>query len=306
MDAKDIIRFDSSGQLDIKATQKNASRLSGWKGYVIPGFYGALPDEKITDKSIKTFPRDGTDISGAIIGIVVGVKIYEKWTRDVPCVCMADPKIVPEAQKISVMTFQDLGEMSYSGAKVLHPNVAPLLQNLGIKIRVRNPEHPNDEGTLIVPGDEAPDREPGFVVGIAGRKDFTIFTLYKALMINELGFGRRMLGVFENLKISIENPPGGINTLSVVAKSEALVGKVDLVTAALKRECSPDRMTIVSDMALVCIVGYKLKKSLIFNALDAENIENKMAGESDISIIVSVDNRDYERATRAIYDALVK
>lgn len=302
-DAADIIRFTFSGELNIGETMKNHSAFHGAKGYVIPGFYGSLPSGMI-----KTLGRNSSDISGALIAKLTGATLYEKWTRGVSGVCMADPKIIPEARKIMMTTYRELRELSYSGATVLHNAVIPLLQNLGIPLHVRNTDEPDDEGTVILPDTETLDRKPG-LIGMAGRKDFTVFTLTKTLMNNEVGFLRRVCEVFESFKVNIEHTPWGIDTWIVVTESSALLDKTELIAATLGRECKPDRMKVSSNRALICLVGYDLKKSLIFNAVESENIKVRMFDfdeENDISTIIGVDNDDYERATRALYNAFMK
>lgn len=303
VDAENIIRFNHAGDLDMEASEEKSFLLHDAQGSVIPGFYGATPHGKI-----KLLPRDGSDITGAIVARLVGTKIYEKWTRGVPGVCMADPKIVSGAKKIEKITYREIRELSYSGAGILQDSVIPLLQHIGVRIHVRNTEESENTGTLIFPDTEIFDRKPGFV-GMAGRKDFVVFTLTKMLMNNEVGFLRRVCEVFESFKVNIEHTPWGIDSWIVLAESGVLADKTGPLTEALERECRPDRMTINSNRALICLVGRDLDKSLIFTALRSEDIKVRMFGfdeENDISTIVGVDNDDYERATRAIYNAFVK
>lgn len=303
VDSAFIIKFDSSGKLDIEETMKNHSVLHGAQGYVIPGFYGSLPSG-----IIKTLGRNSSDISGALIAKLTGATLYEKWTRGVSGVCMADPKIIPEARKIAATTYRELRELSYSGATVLHDNVIPLLQTLGIPLHVRNTDEPDDKGTIIFRDAEVSGQNPG-LIGMAGRKNFTVFTLTKTLMNEEVGFLRRVCGVFENFKVNIEHTPWGIDTWMVVVESDALANNIEHITAALGQECRPDCMKISGDRALICVVGYTLKKSLILDAIESEGIKIRMIGydeENDISTIIGVRNEDYERATRALYNAFIK
>lgn len=310
VDAADIIKFNTVGEFDLEATKRQIHLLRGAKGYVIPGFYGSICDEK---KTIKTFPRDGSDITGAIIARLVGTKIYEKWTRGVSGVLMADPKIVPEAKNIRQITYGQMRELSYSSeTQVLHKDVIPILKSLEIQIHVRGTEEPGGEGTTIFPDTADLDRAPG-LVGIAGRKDFTHLFTEKTLMNKELGFLRRLCGVFEKFRINIEQSPGGVDHQGMIAESDALLNQVDLVTAAIEKECAPDRITISPNLAIICTVWHDLMnvpgvEAALFGALAKEGINVRIINKDGrgTSIIVGVGNDDYERATRAIYDAFVK
>ena len=116
VDAAEMIFFNDHSRLDSERTYAAlAARLSDTScGYVVPGFYGSMPDG-----SVKTFSRGGSDVTGSIIARGVGADVYENWT-DVSGVLMTDPRIVENPPTIEVITYRELRELAYMGATVLH------------------------------------------------------------------------------------------------------------------------------------------------------------------------------------------
>ena len=303
IDAAEVIFFDRSGRLDPKTYPAIKSRCSGPGLFVIPGFYG-----RAHDGQVKTFSRGGSDVTGAVVANGVDAAIYENWT-DVSGFLMTDPRVVPEAKPITEITYRELRELSYMGASVLHEEAVFPVREKGIPINIRNTNRPEDAGTRILA-----TRDPGHqvVVGIAGTKGFTVFTIEKAMMNNEVGFGRRMLDVFERLGISYEHTPTGIDTMSVVVSDKQLnaagVSKTDQVLedlAALK----PDSVVAAPGMALIATVGLGMNHAIgtaarLFNALAKARVNVRMIdqGSSEQNIIVGVEEADLATAIRAIYN----
>ncbi len=309
VDAADIIRFNEFGQFDMTATKKHGVELIGGqaKGYVIPGFYGSLPDG-----TIKTFSRGGSDFTGAIIAALVSADLYENWT-DVSGFLMTDPRVVPNAKMIDIMTYKELRELTYMGANVLHDEVIFPLRSANIPISIRNTNRPDDEGTFIVPDEQAPQRCAGAIVGIAGRKDFSVIRVEKSLMNQEIGFIRRVCSVFEENAVNIEHIPGSIDTLSIIVSSDRLGnGNLERIKEGIECLCKPDCISVTSDMALICTVGHAMVRtpgvaSKLFQAIASANVNIRMIdqGSSELSIIIGVEDDDYESAVRAIYNTFV-
>ena len=306
LDAKDVIKLSENGRYDYErsAQDRELSFPPTVYGFVIPGFYGSLPDG-----SIKTFSRGGSDLSGAIIAGIVGASLYENWT-DVSGIRMTDPRIVPHARQITEVTYRELRALTYMGASVLHDEVIFPLRAQGIRVHVRNTNEPHVDGTFIVPDPQVPVRTAGSIVGIAGKRDFTVITVEKLLMNNERGFDRKLCEVFEKHGVSIEHTPGDVDIMSVVVASDALAGKIDAVCTDIMKDCTPDNILVEPGMALICTVGIAMARTpgvagKLFHALGNASINIRMIdqGASELSIMVGVDNTDYETAVRAIYDA---
>ena len=189
VDAADWIHFRMDGSVDQAATYEALADISCVGGIVIPGFYGRMPDGRI-----RTFSRGGSDITGALAAAALDADVYENWT-DVSGILMADPRIVDDPQAIPEVTYDELRELSYSGAQVLHEGSIFPVREKNIPLNIRNTNEPNDPGTMIrekFEGDSAPGR---FITGITGRKDFTVISMSKRGISNQIGVLRRMLEI---------------------------------------------------------------------------------------------------------------
>ena len=304
VDPKDGIVFDPSRRLDEKKTDEKLSELlRKYPRAVIPGFYGA--DES---GEIVTFSRGGSDITGSLVARAVKADLYENWT-DVSGLLMADPRLVENPKPISTVTYQELRELSYMGASVLHEEATFPVSSAKIPINIRNTNRPEDPGTMILPS--APSAS-GNITGIAGRKGFSAVYLEKDRMNSEIGFVRKVLQVFENYGISIEHLPSGIDAISVVAQTKEMEGKVDRIFVDLQEAVQPNRIALFEKLAIIAVVGRGMIRaqgtaSKIFHALSKEEINIRMIdqGSSELNIIVGIEEKDYERAVRAVYAAFI-
>lgn len=306
VDAAEVIFFGEDGRLRLKETcHAVRERLEQVGNAVIPGFYGSMPND-----TVKTFSRGGSDITGAIVAAAVSADLYENWT-DVSGFLVCDPRIVPNPETIKVITYRELRELAYMGATVLHEESIFPVRQAGIPINIRNTNRPDDEGTMIVEsaGEES---TPYVVTGIAGRKGFVTVTIEKDMMNSELGFGRRVLEVFENNGISFEHMPSGIDTMSIIVRKDEFEAKEPQIIEALKKSVLPDNIEIDRDVALLAVVGRGMKSqrgtaARIFAALAHANVNVKMIdqGSSELNIIVGVTDEDFETSIKAVYDIFV-
>ena len=306
IDAADVIAFDAHGKFDSELTQQRMSqRLARHPRAVVPGFYGGA-----ANGYIKTFSRGGSDISGAIVARGVNAEVYENWT-DVNGLLMADPRIVTNPRPMDLITYRELRELAYMGATVLHDEAIFPVRKAGIPINIRNTNDPAHPGTMIV-RDASPVTNHPAITGIAGRKDFTVIAVEKAMMNSEIGFGRRLLGVLEDHGVSYEHTPSGIDTMSVVVADAQLVDKLDDVLRDIRAVCQPDALDVYPHMALIATVGRGMAhtpgmSARLFGALGAAGVNIRMIdqGSSELNIIVGVASADFEKAVRAIYQAFV-
>lgn len=301
-ESADIIKFDEKGvYLSELSDDLINDKLKESAGAVIPGFYGAKPDG-----SIKTFTRGGSDITGSIIASGVAADIYENWT-DVNGFMTADPRIVDNPIGINILTYDELRELSYMGANVLHPNCTFPLRKRSIPINIKNTFNTEHKGTMIVANSD--NLEHRTVTGIAGRKGYTTFFIKKNLMNNEIGFGRRVLSVIEELGISFEHMPTGIDTMSLVIADEELQnGKTQKVVENIKKALQPDYLEVTGGLALIAIVGNGMIRHIgtaarICKSLSMNNINIRMIdqGSSEINVIIGVDESDYKESIKSIY-----
>jgi len=305
IDSAEVIKFDEEGNFNAELTNEILGRaLSKTDNAVVPGFYGSLPDGKV-----KTFSRGGSDITGSIVARAARVDIYENWT-DVSGFLIADPRLIDSPVGIDTITYKELRELSYMGAGVLHEDAIFPVRIEGIPINIKNTNAPEDNGTWIV--ESTCQKSKYIITGIAGKKGFCSVTVEKDQMNSEIGFGRKVLEVFEDNGISFEHMPSGIDTLTVFVHQDEFMDKEQQVVSGIHRATKPDTIEIEADLALIAVVGRGMKSTRgtagrIFAALAHANVNVKMIdqGSSELNIIIGVTNNDFETAIKAIYDIFV-
>ncbi len=307
VDAVDWIRFRLDGSVDQAASYGALRALVSDGGAVIPGFYGRMPDGRI-----RTFSRGGSDITGALAAAALDADVYENWT-DVSGILMADPRIVDDPQAIPEVTYDELRELSYSGAQVLHEGTIFPVREKNIPLNIRNTNDPDDPGTMIrerFDGDAAPDR---FITGITGKKDFTVISLSKRGISNQVGVFRRLLSILEAHNISVDYAPNGIDNISVVMPTEALAPCLYTVLGEIQQQLQPDSLDVHDQVAIVAAVGRKMKgrpgiSGKIFAALGQAGINIRMInqGPDELNIVFGVENRDFAQAIRVLYHSFAK
>ena len=307
VDAADWIKFKLDGTVDKEASYE-ALRHQVVMGYgaVIPGFYGAMPDG-----TIHTFSRGGSDITGALAAAALDADVYENWT-DVSGILMADPRIVDDPQAIPEVTYDELRELSYSGAQVLHEDSIFPVREKNIPVNIRNTNDPQAPGTMIQESfeeDHDPDR---FITGITGKKDFSIISMTKRGMTNQVGVLYKVLKVLVRHNISVDYVPNGIDNVSVVLPTSAIEKDLYTIMAEIQEEAQPDSLDVHHNIAVVAAVGRKMAfrpgiSGKLFAALGESGINIRMInqGPDELNIIFGVDNKDFKDAIRVLYNSFV-
>jgi len=307
VDAAEGIRFREDGTLDAEKTQELLSALlKDGQSSVVPGFYGAREDGEVV-----TFSRGGSDITGALVARAVNADVYENWT-DVSGFLMADPRIVESPAEISSITYKELRELSHMGASVLHEDAMFPVHQAGIPTNIRNTNKPYHPGTLI--SKNAPNEvSVPTITGIAGHKGYSVIYVEKNMMNSEVGFGRKVLSVLEEYGISFEHMPTGIDSMCVVVNSEKLAPHREEVLTRMEELVRGSGSVAVNDnMAIIATVGRGMVHNCgtaarLFSAMSRARINVRMIdqGSSELSIIVGVNESDFEATIRAIYHEFV-
>ena len=308
IDAADWVKFNFDGTVDQeKSYEELRSRITPGAGAVIPGFYGTLPDG-----TIHTFSRGGSDISGSLAAAALDADVYENWT-DVSGILMADPRIVDDPQTIPEVTYDELRELSYSGAQVLHEDAIFPVREKNIPLNIRNTNAPNDAGTMIMESFDGDHDQDRFITGITGKKDFSIISLSKRGMSNQVGVLHKVLTVLVRHNISVDYVPNGIDNVSVVLPTAAIEKELYTIMAEIKRDVQPDTLDVHHHIAVVAAVGRKMAfrpgiSGKIFAALGEAGINIRMInqGPDELNIIFGVDNNDFEAAIQVLYNSFVK
>ena len=307
VDAADWIQFNMDGTVNKEVSYPALKKLGEGKGIVIPGFYGAMPDGRI-----RTFSRGGSDITGALAAAALDADVYENWT-DVSGILMADPRIVENPQPIPEVTYDELRELSYAGAQVLHEGTILPVREKGIPVNIRNTNAPNDPGTFIQEDFDTETDPDRVITGITGKKDFSIITMFKRGMTSQVGVLRKVLSVLERYGISVDFVPNGIDNVSLVVKTEAIAPKLYRILSKIQEEVQPDRLEVLDNISVIAAVGHRMAfrpgvSGKIFAALGEADINIRMInqGPDELNIIFGVDNKDFAEAIRVLYNSFVK
>ncbi len=261
---------------------------------------------------IRTSTRGGSDITGALAAAALDADVYENWT-DVSGILMADPRIVDDPQPIPEVTYDELRELSYAGAQVLHEGTIFPVREKNIPLNIRNTNDPSHPGTMIQEDFDTEIDPHRVITGITGKKDFSIITMFKRGMTSQVGVLRKVLSVFERHNISIDFVPNGIDNVSVVVPAAAVEPHLYAILAEIQQDVKPDHLEVHDKIAIVAAVGHRMAfrpgvSGQIFAALGEAGINIRMInqGPDELNIIFGVDNKDFKQAIRMLYDSFTK
>ena len=302
IDASDCVFFGFDGQIDKEKTYEAIRGAYEKYGRIlIPGFYGRLPTGKI-----KVMTRGGGDITGALAAAAVKADIYENWT-DVSGILMADPKIVDDPKPIEKITYAELRELAFMGASVLHEDSILPVKEMGIALNIRNTNRPDDAGTMIVDNVDEDKAQERFITGIAGRKNFSILTIQK----RNMELSRTLIQAIEILDryhTSVEHITLGLDTFALVVSTAALGDAIYDVISDIRKTIRPDDVRVEDGISLVAAVGRKMSfrpgtSGKLFKALGEQGISIRTIaqGADELSIIIGVDNVNFDAAVRVLY-----
>ena len=307
VDAADGIVFNEDHTLNDEKTQdKLSALLRDGRPSVVPGFYGAMENGEVC-----TFSRGGSDITGALVARAVGADVYENWT-DVSGFLMADPRIIDGPAEISSITYKELRELSHMGASVLHEDAMFPVHRAGIPTNIRNTNKPYHPGTMI--SKTAPNEvSVPTITGIAGRKGYSVISVEKSMMNSEVGFGRKVLSVLEDYGVSFEHMPTGIDSMCVVVASNALEPhRAEILREIEALVANSGSVTVNDNLSIIATVGRGMVHNCgtaarLFSAMSRARINVRMIdqGSSELSIIVGVNDSDFESTIHAIYHEFV-
>lgn len=307
VDAKDWLCFQYDGKVDYQRSYAALHEIFAHaRRAVIPGFYGATPDGEI-----KTFSRGGSDVSGAIAAAALDADAYENWT-DVSGILMADPRIVENPRPIEKVSFSELRALSFMGADVLHAETVFPVRQKNIPLYIKNTNDPSARGTMILEDfeTESAEEQNRFVTGITGRKHYSILTVTKARMNSEPGYVRRVLKTVENYGITAEHITLGIDSFSMAMPAEQIESCLHELSEELEQTLLPDRIRVDHGISLIAIVGRRMAYNVgvsgkIFAALGEHGINIRMIeqGADEINIIIGVQDQDFKKSIRVLYDS---
>ncbi|QVI34856.1 aspartate kinase [Lacticaseibacillus chiayiensis] len=270
---------------------------------VVPGFYGYT-----SHGAIATFSRGGSDITGAILANGFHADLYENFT-DVDGVAAADPRVVANPQMIREMTYREMRELSYGGFGVFHDEaILPAIAGQ-IPINLKNTNHPDLPGTMIVPEQHFIPKHA--ITGIVSSQHFGAIYLHRYLLNKEVGFTLKLLQVLERHGISYEHMPSGIDDLTIILDDRQLnEAKRKAVCDEIQAAVHPDVLKWIDDYAIIMIVGEGMAQrtgliQTILQPLASAGVHVSMINEgaSQISLMLGTSRESANRAVKAIYNA---
>ena len=305
VDASQLVFFKNDGTLDENKSFSAMSEILGRLEHaVVPGFYGVMPNG-----NIKTFPRGGSDVTGAIIARALKADLYEKWTEKSK-IYIADPKIVPESDAIKKMTYNEMRELHHmGGVNMLHDDVIFLLQDVKIPVNIRNVNNPEYPGTMITA--DALEGRKTIAACIAGSRNFKFMKIKKYGMNKMSDVGARLFSILSRHGIPFEHCLSGIDSISIVLKN----AKFDLRRNEINREINdiikPDSITVEKDLSIIAVIGEGMGTVLgtfakVFDSIAAFGIKVRMIdeGADELNILLGVYDEDFNATVNAIYKGM--
>ena len=305
VDPEWCVCFGADGKLDAALTRRTmGASLRPLQNAVIAGFYGA----DMTGR-VRTLSRGGSDVTGSLAAAAIGADLYENWT-DVSGLLAADPHIVPNPRTVRYVSYRELRTLSYMGASVLHTDAVLPVSDMDIPINIRNTDRPQDAGTTIVrrlPKGET--KEP--IIGVAGRVGMSVIQVEKVMVSDESGFTAVMLDILKNRRLPFEQCLTGIDTVTLVIRSDLLAPCKDDLFAEIREKLNPDYLGLTERLSMIAVIGEKGTETCDANVRVLQALMNAgmpistiNQGAGKLNLLIGVPEDKYEEAVRAIYETI--
>jgi len=281
---------------------------------VTTGFIGATPEGVIT-----TLGRGGSDYSAAIIGAVLPADEVWIWT-DVDGIMTTDPRIAKDAKTLSEITYSEIAELAYYGAKVLHPKTIRPIIDAGIGLRICNTFNPSHPGTRLIantPSDSKP-RNGQVVKAVTAIRNQRLVTIEGRGMLGVPGVAARAFTAVASTHTSVPliTQASSEQSICFAVPSEAAPSVINALQAVFASEIEDediDRVWMTEDVSIITVVGVGMRHTpgvsgQVFSQLGNSNA-NVLAiaqGSSEVSISMVVAAVDTELAVRSLHELIVK
>lgn len=275
---------------------------------VVTGFIGATVSGIPT-----TLGRGGSDYSAALLGAALPADEVWIWT-DVDGVMTADPRLVPTARTIPVLSYREVAELAYFGAKVLHPKTIRPVIEAGIGLRVCNTFNPQNPGTRLVA--ELPAPATGVIKSVTAISGLQMITIEGRGMLGVPGVAARTFGAVAATGTSVPliSQASSEQSICFAVPVESTRGVIAALQSTFSREIASrdiDRVWATDEVVIISVVGAGMRSTpgvagRVFQAL-GENTVNVIAiaqGSSEVSISLIVDAADARAAVQALHDLI--
>ncbi len=244
--------------------------------------------------------RGGSDLSASLLGAALQAERIEIWT-DVDGVMTGPPRLVPQARRLAVLSFDEAAELAYFGAKVLHPSSIRPAQEAGIPVLVANAQRPGAAGTMLLADTSTYHDERAVVRSVAVKHGVTVVTVHSTRMLMAHGFLERIFAVFSKHATPVD----------LVATSEVSVSltvdQTGALDASVAELCDIARVEVSPEMAIVCVVGEGMRRargipSRIFRAVGGTEVRMISQGASEINVSLVVHDSVADDVVRRLHD----
>ncbi|MBL8103260.1 MAG: aspartate kinase [Anaerolineales bacterium] len=279
---------------------------------ITTGFIGATPDGTIT-----TLGRGGSDYSAAIIGAVLPADEVWIWT-DVDGVMTTDPRIVKEAKTLPEISYSEIAELAYYGAKVLHPKTIRPVVDAGIGLRICNTFNPANPGTRLIANTKVNGKVNGKVVkAVTAIRNQRLVTIEGRGMLGVPGVAARAFGAVASTKTSVPliTQASSEQSICFAVPTESAQPVIDALQSVFSREIEDqdiDRVWMTEDVSIITVVGVGMRHTpgvagQVFSQLgnSKANVLAIAQGSSEVSISLVVDAADTENAVKALHELIV-
>jgi aspartate kinase len=301
VDAREIVITDSSFQkavplddfIEKRAAEKLRPHVDQGK---VPGMGGFIGSNEAGITT--TLGRGGSDFTGALIGGALSADAIEIWT-DVDGIMTTDPRVVPEALRVKVISFEEAAELAYFGAKVLHPaTILPAVKK-NIPVLVLNSRNPSNEGTRII--SLAPHCRSPFK-SIAVKRKLSIIDVVASRMLMTHGYLSEIFAIFDKHQCPVDMVSTSEVSVSLTVDSN---DKLPSIAADLSRLAD---VKYEGKKALVCMVGEDIRgqngiAAQVFNAIRHINVRMISQGASEINMSFMIEEEDADEAVRSLHAA---
>lgn len=317
IDASTVVRTDATFQAAVPAMDITVQQvdsvvvpiLNAGGVPVITGFIGGTAEGVVT-----TLGRGGSDYSGAIIGAALGAD--EVWIyTDVDGVMTADPRVVKGVRTLEALSYREMSELAYFGAKVLHPKtVLPALER-GIPIRIRNTFNPSHPGTLVLGRQDDDDRQ---LKGVTAIRAQSLITIEGRGMLGVPGIAARAFGAVARTgtSVSMISQASSEQSICFLVSAQASATVVDALSREFHQQVDRhdiERIWSLDNVVIVTVVGGAIRQTpgiagRVFSAVGTADI-NVIAiamGSSECSISLVVAAADADKAVQSLHDLIVE
>jgi len=280
---------------------------------VTTGFIGATPEGAIT-----TLGRGGSDYSAAIIGSVLPADDVWIWT-DVDGVMTTDPRIVKDAKTLPEITYSEIAELAYYGAKVLHPKTIRPIVEAGIGLRICNTFNPTHPGTRLIANPKTNGKVHGKVVkAVTAIRSQRLVTIEGRGMLGVPGVAARAFGAVASTRTSVPLITQASSEQSICfavpsESAEAVISALQAVFADEIEDEDIDRVWMTEDVSIITVVGVGMRHTpgiagQVFSQLgnSKANVLAIAQGSSEVSISMVVAAADTELAVRSLHELIVR